>query len=213
MTALPKRKKYTPEEYLALEREAEEKSEFYEGKIIPRISGSIDRAQIIANVSRELSSMINPEKDSVLPCGLKVRSADYNFFYPDVLVLNEKPIFHDSEKDVILNPKIVVEIISNETANIDRSDKFIEYQQFESVKEIVFIRQKYAIVETYSRLDERFWNYKVVIGLKKSAEFESLKVKIKLEKIYNKVKVSQSIYERNERTPREKKINESAADG
>ncbi len=212
MMALPKKKKYTPEEYLVLEREEEEKSEFHNGKIIKRAGSDIDHATIMGNFSCELSSNIRPKKAEVIVCGLKVKTVDSNyFFYPDLLVSCKNPIFHDMERDVILNPKIVIEIYSKETAGFDRNDKFIVYQRFKSIKELVFVSQYKPIIEIFSRLDKNIWNYKAAIGLKDSIKFDSVKAEVKLEKIYRYIKINQNIYERNKRTRRKKAIDESAA--
>lgn len=133
MSALPKTKIYTPEEYLALEREAEEMSAFHDGKIVPRASSNIDHARIMSNVSRELGLIVRPERIQVLPVGLKVRTLDSKYFlYPDILVLHSKPISHDSEEDVILNPYLVIEIYTKETSRFDRNDKFVIYQSFKN---------------------------------------------------------------------------------
>ncbi len=85
MSALTKRKKYTPEEYLALEREAKEKSEFHDGKTIPRAGSNIDHVSIMVNFACELHTQIKQKNGKVLMCDMKVRTPDSRyFFYPDI---------------------------------------------------------------------------------------------------------------------------------
>lgn len=188
MTALPKKKKYTPEEYLARERKAEEMSEYHEGKIVPRVSSDIDHARITSDFVCELARVARSLKYKVFSVGLKVRTADSNYFlYPDMLVLDKKPIFHDKEKDVILNPVLVAEIYTKETSYFDRNEKFIIYQSFESIKEIVFISQYQAVVQSFSRKEGNTWAYKDSLESKSSIEFDSIKATVKLEKIYDRV--------------------------
>ena len=140
----------------------------------------------------ELSSKVRAKRINVLPVGVKVRTADSSYFlYPDVLGLYEKPIFHDSENDIVLNPSLIVEIYSVKTALFDRNDKFIIYQQFESVKEIVFVSQYKPLVQTFYRVNGAIWKCNHTIGLKSSIKFDSIKAKIKLEKIYDRVQFNQ----------------------
>ena len=118
MTALPKKKIYTPEEYLVLERKAVEKSEFHYGEIIQRASSNENHITLMMNVAIECRQQLKGKEAKVLMCDMKVRTPDSTYFlYPDVLIYMEKARFHDDEKDVMLNPQIVFEVVSNETSS------------------------------------------------------------------------------------------------
>jgi Uma2 family endonuclease len=187
-----KQKRYTPEEYLALERKAEEMSEYHFGKIVPRASSDIDHIRIMSNVVCEFGKQLREKEIDVLGVGLKVRDAGSNYFlYPDVLILKDKPIFHDKEKDVILNPTVVVEIYTRETSQFDRNDKFVVYQQFESIKEIMFVSHYQPLVETFCRVKGNSWQHNHAKGLENTLEFNSLNTKIKLSEIYDLVEFEQ----------------------
>jgi Uma2 family endonuclease len=188
MSALTKKKKYTPEEYLDLERRAEKMSEFHNGKVVRRASSDINHARMMSDFVCELGSVARSLEYRVFSVGLKVRTIDSDYFlYPDILVLGEKSIFHDKEKDVILNPILVAEIYSRETSHFDRNEKFIIYQSFESIKEIVFISQYQFAVQSFYRKNGDIWEYKDSLEPKSSIKFDSIKATVKLEKIYDRV--------------------------
>ena len=188
MLALSKKKKYTPEEYLALEREAKEKSEFHDGKIVPRASSDIDHVSIMVNFACELHTQIKQRKAKVMMCDMKVRTPDSHYFlYPDILVLLEKSVFHDEETDVILNPSIIVEIVSEETEAFDKGSKFFVYQEFQSLKEYVLVDQRIPRVEKFVRESKRVWNYSSILGLENSVRFETVEAKIYLNEIYQNI--------------------------
>jgi len=199
MTALPQRKTYPPEEYLALEREAEEKSEFHDGVIVRRASSDIDHVSIMVNLASEIHTQIKQKRQArVLMCDMKIRTPDARyFFYPDILVLLDKPIFNDRETDVVLNPGIIVEIISKETAAFDRNDKFLIYQKFESLKEYILVDQRIPRVEKFVRSDTRVWNYKAVSGLEKSIKFQTIESEIRLFETYRSVETTENYKEVN----------------
>ncbi len=96
----------------------------------------------------------------------------------------EKTIFHDKQTDVILNPSIIVEIVSKETEAFDRGNKFFVYQEFESLKEYILIDQKIPRGEKFVRESKRVWNYSSILGLEKSVRFETVEAKLNLNEIY-----------------------------
>ncbi len=123
MATLAKKKIYKPEEYLALERPAEEKSEFLNGNIIRRADSDVNHITLMMNIAMECRQQLKNKEARVLMCDMKVRtSKSQHFLYPDVLIYSGKAEFHDEEKDVILNPQIIFEIVSKETAAFDRGD-------------------------------------------------------------------------------------------
>ena len=131
-------------------------------------------------------------------CDMKVRTPDARyFFYPDILVLLEKSIFNDKETDVVLNPNVVIEIVSDETEAFDRGDKFFVYQQFESLKEYVLVDQRVSRVESFVKNSKRVWNYRAVPGLKSSIMLETVEAEIRLDEIYRDVEATENCKEEN----------------
>ena len=189
MTALPNERKYTPEEYLALEEKAEYRSEYENGEIIAMAGGSLNHARIVSNVDRAFGSKLNKNCES-LTTDVKVRVENYRkFYYPDVLVICGKPEFYQKRSDTISNPILIVEVLSDSTEAKDRGEKFAAYQTLESLQEYILVSQDKAKVEQFRRENDGSWNYQATIGLKSQVKFASIEVELSLDEIYQRVEI------------------------
>jgi len=108
------------------------------------------------------------------------------FFYPDVSVVCGETQFADDERDVLLNPVLIVEILSDSTAAFDRGKKFQSYQQIESLEEYLLVSQDEHLVEHYLRQENGHWLYTKVNGLEEALILPTLKCQLALSDIYNK---------------------------
>ncbi|HJU53834.1 MAG TPA: Uma2 family endonuclease [Pyrinomonadaceae bacterium] len=184
----------TPEEYLALERRAEQKSEYVDGIIYAMSGASLRHNTIVANVIAEPVQQLKGRNCRVLPSDMKVRMPDSRrFFYPDVSVVCGEPQFHDERSDVLLNPILIVEVLSESTAAFDRGDKFQAYQQLESLKEYLLISEDKNVVEHYVRQTREVWSYTATVGLESSLFLPSIECTLSLGATYDKVELN---YER-----------------
>lgn len=187
MTALPKKRIYTPEEYLALEEKAEFRSEYSDGKIIAMAGGSLNHARIIRNIYRVLASKLNEDCESITS-EIKIRVENYRkFYYPDVFVFCGEPDFYQQRNDTIINPVLIVEVLSDSTEAKDRGEKMLAYRTLESLREYVLIPQNNETIEQYIKNADGSWIHKATIGLKSIVRFESIGVELKLEDIYQRV--------------------------
>jgi Uma2 family endonuclease len=178
----------TAEEYLALERLAEYKSEYFDGVVYAMSGASLSHNKIVANVIIELGQQLRGRPCSVLPSDMKVRMPDSRkFFYPDVSVVCGEPEFHDERSDVLLNPVLIIEVLSESTAAFDRGDKFQAYQQMESLKEYLLISQDKSVVEQYVRQTREVWSYTATVGQESSLYLPSIECTLRLEAVYDKV--------------------------
>ena len=190
MSALPEKKKYTPAEYLASEEKAETRNEYWNGEIVAMAGGSLNHIQITSNVSRFIGNRI-AESCSSLPTDIKVWIKTLNkFYYPDVTVFCDEPKFYQKRNDTIINPILIVEVLSKSTEAVDRGEKFFAYQTLESFREYVLISQERAVVEHFVKQVDRSWRYLAVIGLESVVKFESVNVEISLKEIYGRVEFS-----------------------
>lgn len=188
--ALPKQKKYTPEEYLALEDKAEYRSEYDNGEIVTMAGGSINHARIISNVDRLFGSRLKNVCES-LTTDVKVRVESYRkFYYPDVLVICGQPEFHQERNDTITNPVLIVEVLSDSAEARDRGEKFAAYQELESLQEYILVSQDKAKVEQFTRQNDGSWKYRTTIGLKSNVKFTSIEIELMLDEIYQRVEVN-----------------------
>ncbi|HEX8422364.1 MAG TPA: Uma2 family endonuclease [Pyrinomonadaceae bacterium] len=178
----------SPEEYLTLERRAEFKSEYVDGVMYAMAGGSERHNLIAANVIITLGAQLRDRPCRVYPSDLKVRVPNSRrFFYPDVSIVCGETQFADDERDVVLNPFVVVEVLSESTAAFDRGKKFQSYQQIESLREYLLVSQDEYVVEHFLRQDDGHWLYTKAGGPDEAIALPTVKCQLALRDVYNKV--------------------------
>jgi Uma2 family endonuclease len=182
---------YTPEEYLALERNAEFRSEYIDGRIVGMAGAPRPHSLIVHNLDRELGNRLLESPCEIYPGDMKVGiDASRRYVYPDLCV-SCRPEFADGAADVLLTPLLIVEVLSDSTEQYDRGEKFFHYRRLESLREYVLISQKTCLVEQYVRHGD-FWHFSSVDNLDGSLVLASLEVEIPLRLVYAKVLPAQT---------------------
>ena len=188
MTALAEQR-LPPAEYLAIERAAKFKSEFFAGEMFAMAGASPAHVLITSNVNREIGTQLKGRPCRVYSSDLRVKvSATGLHTYPDVVVVCGDQQFDDEKRDTLLNPTLIVEVLSPTTEAYDRSDKFDHYRQMESVEEYVLIAQDRPRVEHYARqAGGRQWLLTVFRDLQEHAPLPSIGCELALAEVYDKV--------------------------
>jgi Uma2 family endonuclease len=151
---------FTDEEYLAIERKARDKSELIAGHIYAMAGASPAHAAITANVIVAFGSQLKGKPCTVYTNDLKVkigRGGDY--YYPDLTIVCGQPIFHDEHQDILVNPTVIVEVLSPSTEADDRGRKWLRYQQIEGLTDYLKVAQSEPLLEHYSRQPVGNWQY------------------------------------------------------
>jgi Uma2 family endonuclease len=187
MSAAPK-PFLSPGEYLAREREAETKSEYYDGETFAMAGGSREHSLIAANVIAELGSQLRESPCEVHTSDLRVQVGGAGpYAYPDVTVVCGEAEFADEEKDNLLNPTVIIEVLSPTTEAWDRGGKFERYQQRASLREYVLIAQDRPRVERYARQGDEEWLLTVVVGLERALSLPAIGCELRLAEVYRKI--------------------------
>jgi Uma2 family endonuclease len=177
----------SPEEYLALERKAEFKSEYMDGVVYAMAGATTRHNLIVANLIITLGGQLKGRPCRVYPSDLKVRTPNSKrFFYPDVSVVCGPDEFADDAQDIILNPTLIVEVASESTAAFDRGKKFLSYQQINSLQEYLLVSQDEMLVEGFARQGNDTWLYTKVTGLEGSLTLPSIECELVLRDVYDK---------------------------
>ncbi len=185
--------RYTPAEYLAQERAAETKSEYLDGEIFAMAGASRRHNLITGNVIRELGGQLRQRSCEVYPSDMRVRVPATDLYtYPDVVVVCEDPQFEDAELDVLLNPTLLVEVLSPSTAGYDRGIKFDGYRTIESLREVLFIAQESVYVVHYVRQDDGTWILTEVRDPQDRVPVASIEAQLLLSEVYAKVQFDES---------------------
>jgi Uma2 family endonuclease len=181
----------TPDEYLATQRLSEDRAEYLDGVVYPMTGASLYHTQIVFNIGAELVNQLRGRPGRVLGMDLKVRMRDSRkFFYPDLVVVSGEPQYHDDRKDIILNPDLIIEVLSPSTEAFDRGAKFQAYQTLESLKEYLLVSQDQPLVEQFVRRADGKWDYAAFQGLEASLPLPSVDCTLNMSAVYDKVELN-----------------------
>lgn len=181
-------KRHSPADYLALERISEFKHEFFDGELFRMSSGTIEHSQIAGNVIGELGNALADRPCRVLNSDMRIKLPTGLYTYPDASVICDQPQFEDGHKDVLLNPLVVVEVLSPTTEAYDRGKKFRHYQTCPSLREFVLIAQDRAAVDHYLRQPSSGqWLLTTFESLEATMPLPSIGIGLLLREIYAKV--------------------------
>lgn len=175
----------TPEQYLEIERKAEIKSEYYNGEMFAMAGTSFAHAILIGNVVWELRRQLQGGPCRPLSNDMRVFvPATGLFAYPDVVVFCGEPQLLDSHMDTLLNPKVLVEVLSPSTEAYDRGRKFEHYQSIESLQEYMLLAFDRIHVDLYTRQTDGRWLLTSVSREEDSISLQSLGCVLKMGELY-----------------------------
>ncbi len=188
---------YTVEEYLKLERESEERHEYLDGQIFAMAGESGPHADISMNLARIVANQLLGTPCRARAKDTKVRSgpapkpgrqASGLYSYPDLVVVYGEPKYHDDCTDVILNPTVIVEVLSPATEAFDRGEKFTRYQRWNpTLTDYLLVSQNQAQIEHFHRQADGSWLLHRYAGLKTTVPIPSIKATLKLADVYDRV--------------------------
>jgi Uma2 family endonuclease len=179
----------TEEEYLKIEREARHKSEFYDGQMYAMSGASWVHGLITTNLSRELGNRLLNLDCSVIAHDIRVRVSRRGFYtYPDVVVVCGPPAFVDNEHDTLLNPTLLIEVLSPSTEQHDRGFKLRHCRQLESLQEYLLVAQAEPYVQSYRRQPSGDWLLSEWSGLEATCRLTSVECELAMAEVYRRVK-------------------------
>jgi Uma2 family endonuclease len=176
--------RYTPEEYLAIDRLAEFKSEYIDGEIVAMTGGSRPHNIIVWNLSRFLGNCFEGRACESYSNDMRVKiKPSTRYVYPDLVAVCGEPGFEDAEIDILLNPSLVVEVLSRTTQSYDRGDKSAHYRKIESLIEYLLIAQDRVSIEQYRRQGD-VWTLTEITDPATTLVLESVGCEIPVREIY-----------------------------
>ena len=187
MSAIPKTK-LTPQDYLDFERKTEIKHEYFDGEIFAMAGAKFNHNKIVGNLTGLCWQALKGKDCSVLPADMRVFvPATGLYTYPDLVVVCGEPEFQDEVFDTLLNPVLLIEVLSDSTEGYDRGKKFQHYRSIESLNEYILVSQDEARIEKYVKHGDGFWLLSEAVGLNSAIEFSSIECRIPLSEVYNKI--------------------------
>jgi Uma2 family endonuclease len=179
--------RYTIDEYLRSEYDADQRHEYYDGVIVAMAGGSPQHSLIISNVIRELGNRLKGGKCRVYDSNLRVRVPRSRLYvYPDATVVCG-PTEHDTDdvkRQTVTNPKLIVEVLSDSTEHLDHGPKFRHYLECPSLEEYVLVAQDSVHVQSYFRQGDGTWLFSPVMEMGGTSKLRSLGIELPLADVY-----------------------------
>jgi Uma2 family endonuclease len=181
----------TPEQYLEIERLAERKSEYFNGEMFLMAGAKEAHNLLVANLVREIGQQLRSRPCRVYPSDMRVRvSATGLYTYPDVIAVCGPPRFLDDQKDTLLNPDLIVEVLSPSTEAYDRGRKFEQYKSLESLREYLLVVSDRVHADLYARQTDGRWLLTSADRMEDSLTLESVGAQLTMADLYEKVEFS-----------------------
>lgn len=190
--AVIEKRRYTPEEYLALEDAAETRSEYRNGEIIPMTGGTTNHNRISLNLAGSINLAFAQADYEVFMADVKLWIPDEQVYtYPDVMVVAGAVDYHNRRNDIILNPRVIIEVLSKSTEDYDRLGKFALYRTIPSFQEYVLVNQTRIQVEHYTKQAAKRWLLEDLDIEDAQVRFASIPFAISLEELYSRVQFTE----------------------
>jgi Uma2 family endonuclease len=183
MSTLP-RPLISPEEYLEIERKAEFKSEYYNGEMFAMSGGSRYHERISMQLTGLVWRHLQNTRCEAYTANMRVRTPGGLYTYPDLSITCAEAQFYDKELDTLLNPTLLVEILSPSTEAYDRGRKAELYRAIPSLRELLIVAQDRLHVELFRRAEGGPWDFSEADGLEGSIELTSISLTLRLSELY-----------------------------
>lgn len=183
--------RFTPDEYRAIEETAEERHEYCNGEMIAMSGGSEVHSTIACNSLIYLGFLLRDTDFRLYNSDLRVWIPEHRCgTYADLIVVNGEPVFNGDRTDEILNPLLIVEVLSPSTEAYDRGEKFRKYRSLASFCEYLLVSQTEPYIEQYYNGDRQSndrWQWQVYDGLDRAIELHSLNIELPMSEIYRRI--------------------------
>ena len=188
MMSTAPRETWSAQDYLAFERTSAEKHEYLDGEIYQMTGASARHNLIVGNIYASLHSQLRQRPCVVYPSDLRVKISQTELYtYPDISVACNTPQFEDTRQDTLLNPTVIVEVLSPSTENDDPGKKFQHYRTLDSLQEYLLASQDSPRLEHFLRQDNGQWLFSDVTEVDAQLELPSIGCSLLLRDVYEKV--------------------------
>jgi len=183
----PKRR-ITPEEYLEIERKAERRSEYLDGEMFLMSGASLEHTRINRNITVELGLQLRGSNCEIFAIDLRTKVSPTGLYtYPDIAAVCGEPQCEDEHGDTLLNPILIIEVLSTSTESYDRGKKFAHYRTLTTLKEYVLVSQYECRVEKFTLTENGVWSYTDCAEPSGLVELTSIGCHLSLARVYDKV--------------------------
>jgi Uma2 family endonuclease len=191
-----KPQRYSPEEYLAIEVESEEKHEFRDGEMIPMAGATPNHNRIARNLCTTMTVGLEGQLLEVFIADQRLWIPEKRLYtYPDVMVIQGQLELQPGRKDTVMNPLLIVEVLSKSTAVYDREEKFRAYRTIPTFQEYVLVDQYSQHIEHYVKVGAKKWNFQEYDETDTVVQLSSVDLELAIGDIYDKVEFEVEVAE------------------
>ena len=181
----------TPDEYLSAESESDEKNEYYDGWVVKMPGASVNHNRIVANLLRDLGTALKGKPFDVFPSDFRVASPEFDaFVYPDLTIVSGEAKLKDGCFDTLLNPSVIMEVMSAYSHDRDMGNKFFRYQRISSLKEYILIDSRTCFVQICRREGGNLWEFERIETMEGLLRIKTCSSLLPLKDIYYRVPLS-----------------------
>ncbi|WP_027249392.1 Uma2 family endonuclease [Planktothrix agardhii] len=192
---------YTPEEYLALEETAIDKSEYHDGEIVTMTGGTTNHNKLAGNFYKKFPLTIKEQDYEIFINDVRLWiSQNRRYFYPDIMVIQGETIYQGTNQTVVTNPLVIIEVLSNSTKNYDRGNKFFFYRSIPTFREYILIDQYSYHIEQFAKNSKSKWELTEYDSEDSVLTLESVEFQIPIRDIYQRINFEVNAEEVNELT-------------
>jgi Uma2 family endonuclease len=181
-------KKSTMDDYLATERQTGGHNEFFNGKVIGRSGSNRWHNLIVSNIAIGIGSRLHGHKCEIYIANIRVKLETNFITYPDVAIVSGEPNFADNRMDLLLNPTVLIEVISSDMHTAAKSTKLESFLAMQSVRECLLIKEDEMRIEHFAKQNAKQWIYKIYNERDDVVTLESIGCKLSLQEVYASIK-------------------------
>jgi Uma2 family endonuclease len=188
MTVALEKKHYSFEEYLVLEETADEKHEYQDGEIVQMTGGTTDHNKIALNFASNLKFALKRKQYDIFIGDVKLWIPTYRQgTYPDVMLIKGESLYYGNGKITVMNPSLIVEVLSKSTQNYDQGDKFFYYRSIPQFEEYILVSQDQYYVMQFNKTQEGKWLLSEYMGVDSTLSLNSVEFQISFPELYENV--------------------------
>ena len=188
MTVALEKKHYSFEEYLVLEETADEKHEYQDGEIVQMTGGTTDHNKIALNFASNLKFALKRKQYDIFIGDVKLWIPTYRQgTYPDVMLIKGESLYYGNGKTTVINPSLIVEVLSKSTQNYDQGDKFFYYRSIPQFQEYILVSQDQYYVMQFNKTQEGKWLLSEYMGVDSTLSLNSVEFQISFPELYENV--------------------------
>ena len=188
MTVALEKKHYSFEEYLVLEETADDKHEYQDGEIVQMTGGTTDHNKIALNFASNLKFALKRKQYDIFIGDVKLWIPTYRQgTYPDVMLIKGESLYYSNGKTTVINPSLIVEVLSKSTQNYDQGDKFFYYRSIPQFEEYILVSQDQYYVMQFNKTQEGKWLLSEYMGVDSTLSLNSVEFQISFPELYENV--------------------------